>query len=125
MPRLLVLADTSVWIDHLRRRDAKLALLLGEYQVVTHSAVIGEVACGNLGARRREILDRLQQLPRMLEATASESLLFLDRHELYGTGIGWVDVQLLASAALSGARVFTRDRRLAGAATVLEMASAG
>ncbi|MBI4967282.1 MAG: hypothetical protein HZC25_04100 [Rhodospirillales bacterium] len=62
---------------------------------------------------RREILALLANLPRCEAATHDEILFFIDRHRLAGRGIGYLDAGLLAAATLSGARLWTRDRRLA------------
>ena len=77
-----------------------------------HSAVIGELACGRL-QRRAALLLALGLLPRTAEAAPEEVLAFIEQHRLFGKGIGWTDAQLLASSALSGARIWTLDRALA------------
>lgn len=121
----MVLVDTSVWIDHLRSGDAALADLLGEARVLTHSFVVGELACGNL-QNRREILRRLGDLPEAPLATHPEVMGFVERHALMGRGVGYIDVHLLASTALADcARLWSRDRRLAGVAAELGLALAG
>jgi hypothetical protein len=90
--------------------------------VLAHPFVIGELACGNLKSRR-EVLDLLGKLPSVPTATHAEALDFLDRRALMGRGIGFIDVHLLASAALAApARLWTRDRRLAAVATELNLA---
>ena len=106
------LVDTSVWIDHLRSGNARLIELLREDSVLIHPAVIGELACGTL-RKRAETLANLRLLPRAPEASLDEVLHFIDEHHLHGRGIGWVDAQLLASAALSDASLWTLDARLA------------
>jgi predicted nucleic acid-binding protein len=106
-----VLVDTSIWIDHLRSGNDRLAELLHDARVVSHPFVIGEIACGSL-INRSEILALLQALPSAPEVSNAEALLFLQTHELMGRGIGWVDVHLLASARLSGVSLWTGDRRL-------------
>ena len=81
--------------------------------------VLGEIACGTL-ARRRATLDLLQELPMSPLAEPDEVLRYIERHALHGRGIGYVDVHLLASTALGGgARLWTLDQRLQGAATAL------
>lgn len=46
-------------------------------------------------------------------ATDDEAMQFIERHRLYGKGIGYVDVHLLASVALTGGvTIWTRDRKL-------------
>lgn len=108
----MILADTSVWVDHLRAGDAKLAGLLERDAVICHELVIGEIACGNL-KKRKEVLGALSLLPRCEPASYDEVLFFIERHRLMGKGIGYVDACLLASATLAHARLWTRDKRLA------------
>jgi predicted nucleic acid-binding protein len=91
-------------------------------RVLMHPFVLGELACGNL-ANRSEVLELLGGLPAAPSATDPEALEFIERRTLMGRGIGYIDVHLLASIALSGdARLWTRDRRLAAVATELEVA---
>jgi predicted nucleic acid-binding protein len=91
--------------------------------VMMHPFMLGELACGNL-ANRSEVLELLGDLPAAPTATDPEALEFIERRALMGRGIGYIDVHLLASIALSGdARLWTRDRRLAAAATDLALAS--
>jgi predicted nucleic acid-binding protein len=111
----MVLVDTSVWVDHFRQGLPLLEDLLRTGQMVTHPFVIGELACGNL-RNRAEILTLLASLPAIQVATHAEALHLVDAHALHGTGIGWVDAHLLASALLDGASLWTRDRRLREAA---------
>jgi predicted nucleic acid-binding protein len=110
------LVDTSVWVDHLRRGDTQLVALLERGAVVMHPFVVGEIACGSL-ANRGAVLELLQDLPTAVVADNDEVLGFIERHGLHGKGIGYVDVHLLASVALSGAAaLWTRDKRLRSAA---------
>jgi hypothetical protein len=110
-----MLVDTSVWVDHFRRRDPALAELLERGEVDCHPFIIGEIACGNL-RRRTEILTLLQDLPQTPAVEHDEALAFVDTHDLIGSGLGWIDVHLLASARLGGTFLWSRDRRLAAAA---------
>jgi predicted nucleic acid-binding protein len=119
----MMLVDTSVWIDHLRRRDAELVAMLSEGQVLVHPWVVGELACGNLQDRKL-VLGLLQSLPLAPVASAGEVLFFIEQHALMGRGIGYVDVHLLAAARLAGTRLWTRDRRLVVVADELGMAYA-
>ena len=117
----MVLVDTSVWVDHLRLKDDRLAHLLADNQVFTHPFVIGELACGNL-ADRDEILSRLQDLPAIPMATESEVLYFIERNRLMGCGIGYVDTHLLAAATLTPpTRLWTSDKRLEAAANTMRL----
>ncbi|MDA8163796.1 MAG: type II toxin-antitoxin system VapC family toxin [Desulfobacteraceae bacterium] len=108
----MILVDTSVWIDHLRAGDDGLAALLAGNRVLTHPFVIGELACGNL-RNRGEVLGLARKLPRVVAATDEEVLFFIERHELMGRGIGYIDAHLLAAVTLAGStRLWTRDKRL-------------
>ncbi len=114
----MILVDTSVWVSHLRKSEPRLAVLLTDGLVLVHPFVIGEIACGNL-RNRNTVLRNLQALPLALTAGQSEVLHLIERHRLWGRGIGWVDAHLLASARLTGCRLWTLDRRLDAAARLL------
>lgn len=115
----MILVDTSVWVDHLRRGDAQLVNLLERANVAMHPFVVGEIACGSL-RDRSSILELLQDLPAAVVAEGEEVLGFIERHVLHGNGIGYVDVHLLASVALTeGAKLWTRDKSLRRVAQAL------
>jgi predicted nucleic acid-binding protein len=111
----MTLVDTSVWINHLRRADVRLCQLLDGGQVVSHPFVIGELACGRF-ANRDEMLRLLERLPVLQVVSNREARAFLDAHALAGSGIGWVDVHLLAAARLERVELLTADKALARAA---------
>lgn len=115
-----MLVDTSVWVDHLRRRNATLVGLLEQAQVWTHAFVIGELACGNL-AQRGKVLSALTALPQAPVASHDEVLAFLETHRLMGRGLGWIDVHLLASAKLGRLPFWTLDKRLEAVVTTLHL----
>jgi predicted nucleic acid-binding protein len=120
----LILVDTSVWVDHLRAGDTRLAALLERDLVTMHPMVIGELACGNL-KDRQTLLALWRNLPQLLAATDDEALFFLEHNRLWGRGIGYVDLHLLAAVSLSnGTRLWTRDRRLRETAGQLGLAAA-
>lgn len=114
----MLLVDTSIWSDHLRRHDAALARHLEAGEVLAHPFVIGEVACGAF-PRRSETLALMRSLPAAPLLAQTEVLGFIERHALAGRGVGFVDIHLLAAALVSGAAVWTRDRRMAAAAAAL------
>jgi predicted nucleic acid-binding protein len=120
----MILADTSVWIDHLRGADDVLGGLLEGGQVLAHPFVTGEIALGSL-RQRSLILGALGGLPQALVASEDEVLDFIERHALHGRGIGYVDVHLLASTRLTpDAELYTRDKRLLIIAGELGLAAA-
>ncbi len=118
----MILVDTSVWVDHFRVGDTRLADLLEGNAVVMHPFIVGEIACGSL-TDREQTLDLLQHLPMAAVAESAEVLGYMERHRLHGKGIGYVDVHLLASAALGGAKLWTRDKRLLAVARELDCAA--
>ncbi len=116
----MILADTSVWIDHLRHGNPRLKQLLRAEAVACHPFVIGELACGHLG-NREEILSLLHALPRLPAAEDGEVLPFIEDHRLMGRGLGLIDIHLLASAKLGGASLWTLDKHLQKAAQELAL----
>lgn len=119
----MILADTSVWADHLRASDARLAELLVEARLLMHPFVLGEIALGYLKGRVA-VLSNLQELPSVHVADPEEVLHLVERHELVGVGIGYVDVHLLASALTTAdCQLWTRDKRLASVADRLGVAA--
>ncbi len=108
----MILVDTSVWVEHLRHGQPRLAALLQEGKVLIHPWVIGELACGHL-RNRAEVLELLQGLPAALVASDQEVLRLIEHDQLMGRGIGYVDAHLLASAKLSHCQLWSQDLRLA------------
>ena len=108
----MILVDTSVWIDHLRRSIPPLVQALEREEVLTHPFVIGEIACGELKARQ-EVLTLLSALPAAVVATDEEVLRLIERHRMMGKGLGYIDVHLIASVMLTeSGQLWTRDKRL-------------
>lgn len=116
----MILVDTSIWID-LLRGSGPLGEMLRRNEVQTHPFVIGELACGSL-PERPTTLKLLQELLSVRVAGNSEVLFFIEKHHLMARGIGYVDMHLLASAALDACKLFTRDRRLHRIADELALA---
>jgi predicted nucleic acid-binding protein len=119
----VILADSSVWIDHIRASDALLSDLLVCERVLMHPCVIGEVALGNI-RNRTEWLVEMRHLQQAVVARNDEVDAMIEREKLFGFGIGYVDAHLLASVRLThGALLWTRDKRLAAAAERLSVAA--
>jgi hypothetical protein len=114
----VILADTSVWVHHLRQGNDRLGRLLSDGQIACHPFVIGELACGNL-KNRTEVLLLLGRLPGAVPATHNEVLTLIEARRLMGRGLGWIDAHLLGAAVLQGFGLWTLDRQLALAAGAL------
>lgn len=118
----MILVDTAVWIEHLRAADPALSGLLERGAVLGHPWVTGELALGSL-KRRGEVIGLLEALPQAVIATPRELLGLIGDAGLSGTGVGYVDAQLLAATRLTlGSRLWTSDRRLAANAERLGVA---
>ena len=120
----MVLVDTSVWIDHFRRKNGRLGSLLAIEEVAIHPFVLGEIACGQL-TNRKEIIALLHALPHASEVGYDEILMFLERHALLGRGVGLIDVHLLGSCHLDGCTLWTKDKRLDAVANEMGIAAPG
>ena len=116
----MILVDTSVWVDHLRRGNEELQGLLYESKVLCHPFVTGELACGSL-KNRQEILALLRSLPQAHVAETEEVLRLVEDARLHGRSIGWVDAHLLTATLLSRTLIWTLDRQLALAAKSLRI----
>jgi len=111
-----VLVDTSVWVDHFRRRNATLVELIRSDMALTHPMVVLELACGTPPQRTQTLAD-LDLLQSVRQASLSEVRAFIDREALFGLGCGLVDMMLLTSTFMTpGTQLWTLDLRLAGLA---------
>jgi predicted nucleic acid-binding protein len=118
----VILVDTSVWIEHIRKPNAALEIFLEARDILVHPFVIGEVALGHVRTRDM-VLAELDLLPRVVIASAQEVLHLISRERLFGLGIGYVDAHLLASASITdNTRLWTFDRNLHGTAARLGLA---
>lgn len=111
----MILVDTSVWIDHLRRGNELLADLLNQNRVATHPFVLGELSLGNI-AKRDDFLALLRNLPLVKEATHAEVTAFIEANRMWSRGLGYLDVHILCSSLIESIPLWTLDKRLAKAA---------
>ena len=107
----MLLVDTSVWIDFLRKGEPLLSELLSESKVYTHPFVIGELRLGNI-SKRKQFLELIGDLPQCTKATDEEVVFLIEENKLYGRGIGYTDAHILASSMLSDCPLWTLDKRL-------------
>ena len=122
----MIVVDANVWIDHLRGRDEPMLdeLLLND-QAAMHPHVLGEIALGSF-RNRDQLLARFEILPVPNVAREGYVRYMIDEHRLWGTGIGYSDAHLLASARLSpDGHLWTRDKRLHAQAVRLGVAYQG
>jgi hypothetical protein len=115
----VILADTSVWVDHLRTGSGELEAELNARNILSHPFVVGEVAMGHLSPRG-QIMEAFDDLPAAVVAADREVLQFIERYRLFATGVGYIDVHLLVAVQLTAdALLWTYDRRLAETANRL------
>ncbi|WP_216175454.1 type II toxin-antitoxin system VapC family toxin [Polynucleobacter alcilacus] len=116
----MVLVDTSVWVAHFRKSNSAFETLLANDQILCHPLVLLELACGSPPSPRTKTLGYLRKLQRATVATQDETLEFIEKHRLYESGCGAIDVSLLASTLLSeNALLWTLDKALENLATQL------
>ena len=112
----MILADTSIWIDHFRSGNRELRKHLNEGQIVIHPSIIAELALGLLHERTKT-LALLDLLPQVRVAQLSEVRRMIEVRRLYSLGIGLTDAHLIASVFINpSTRLWTRDKRLRKAA---------
>lgn len=120
----MIIADTAIWVDYLSQGNSVLARLLADERVLMHPYVRGEVALGN-PPRRAALLSDLDLIDQAIVADHDEVMQLIERHRLFGSGVGYVDAHLVASTLLTDdARLWTRDKRLAAVATRLGIGAA-
>jgi len=107
----MVIVDTSIWIDFFHKGLPELADLLEQNKVFSHPFIIGELACGTF-RQRSHIFALLNDLPAVPVLEIAEVLAFIELQQLFGRGIGLVDVHLLGSAVLSQSKIWTSDKHL-------------
>ncbi|KMQ80328.1 PIN domain protein [Candidatus Burkholderia pumila] len=108
-----VLIDTSVWVDHFRRRNNALVELIERDRGLMYPMVIGELACGTPPAPNIRTLEDIGLLRPAHQISIEEVMAFIEREQLYGLGCGLVDMMLLSSVLMTpGAQLWTLDRRL-------------
>jgi predicted nucleic acid-binding protein len=119
----VILVDTSVWVDHLRRGDEIMLDLLERDWVLTHPFVIGELALGHL-RQRAAALRNLHRLPSAIVARDAEVMRLIQTQKLHGQGLSYADAHLLAATRLTaGAALWTTDKALQNAAERLGLAA--
>ena len=120
----MVLADTSVWIRFLGNHQPyakELDRLLGLDEVVGHAMVFGELLVSDLGGRSK-LLAAYAQMHQADTVAHPEVVTFVRARRLFGRGLGWVDVHLLASAIVQRHQLWTADTRFAAVASELGIA---
>lgn len=110
----MVLVDTSVWIRFLAGREpfaSGLDQVLGRDDAVGHEMVFGELLIGDVGGGRKNLLEAYLQMHQAPTVAHHEVVQFVRDRRLGGRGVGWVDVNILASAVVGGFQVWTADPR--------------
>jgi len=116
----MVLVDTSVWVSHFRKSNVSFEALLANDQILCHPLVLVELACGSPPSPRSKTLEYIKKLQQATVATPNETLEFIEKHNLYESGCGAIDVSLLTSTLLSeNALIWTLDKQLENLATKL------
>jgi hypothetical protein len=120
----MVLVDTSVWIRFLANRApyaTGLDALLDRDEVAGHELVYGELLIGDRGGRVK-LLSSYEQMHQVSTIPHRDVVAFVRDRDLYGRGVGWVDVHLLASAIVGRMQLWTVDPRFSAVTRELGVA---
>lgn len=118
----MILVDTSVWIDHLRGHEPELQDALNASNVLIHSMIIGELTCGNLPNRTRQLAE-WDNIPKIDALLDTEVRSHIESMRLMGRGIGFIDAHVLCACLFkNGTLLWSRDKRLRALATELGIA---
>jgi len=118
----MILVDSSVWVEHLKKGSAELRKALEGEEIFTHPLVLGELSLGNY-KNRSEVLELLFFLPKAVVASDEEVLGLIEKSALYGKGLGWTDVNLIASSLLSRCKLWTYDKALISESKRMKLAT--
>ncbi len=119
----MILVDTSVWAAHFDTRIPDLSTLLEANLILMHPFVVGEIMMGNVHDRA-DVFKQFERLPFILPVRHGQVMRSVETHRLYGSGVGYIDAHLLASAAvIESCDLWTRDKRLLRAAEALGVAA--
>ena len=108
-----ILADTSVWVEHLRRGNPRMGHLLAAGDIVMHDHVVGELCLGGLRGDKLNVVQLLRHCP---VASHGEVMHLITERRLVGSGIGYVDCHLLAAALIGRVQLWSLDKALQQAA---------
>ena len=118
---MVILADTSVWIDHFKRPDQTLQHLIQSGKLCGHPFVTGELAAGSLHVRHRMIY-LLRSIPQLDQVQEEHFYELVETAQLNGLGLSFVDIHLLAAAKMGKVLLWTRDKRLHARAGIMGLA---
>jgi predicted nucleic acid-binding protein len=119
----MILADTTVWIDHFRSDNKEMRKQLAKLNIVMHPFIVAELALGSL-QERTKTLAWLDRLPQLSAAQIGEVRQMIEMRSLCNRGIGLVDAHLIASIFLHPSTLlWTKDKRLRGIAEELGIAA--
>ena len=107
-----MLADTSVWVAHMRHSKFELVENLASENVLMHMIMMGELACGNIRDRSQRLID-WEEMPMAARSFDEEVFEELEARRLMGPGIAFCDAHLRCPVLeRRDTPVLTYDRRL-------------
>ncbi len=113
---MVILADTNIWCQYFREGQKTLSALIEHDFLAIHPLIIGELSVGNLPNRSQTLKD-LNAFHPVKAASFSETHHLIEQNKLWGKGLQWNDLSILASViASSDVVLWTEDKRLAEAA---------
>ena len=118
----MILIDTNRWISHFKHADSEVIALLQTDKIVTHDFILGELTLGQFTkANRSLILERMNFLRKLPTSSHEEVTAFIEKYQMMGSGVGWVDAHLLHSCWKSKISLLTNDKNLNRLARKLQL----
>lgn len=113
----MILVDTSVWVDFLKRKPfffPTLQTLIETQSVVTAGCVFGELLQGAKNSREQNIiLGYWENLPKRVEGGIwIEAGLLSSTHKWFSQGVGLIDAFLICFARTYQLQIWTLDKKL-------------
>jgi predicted nucleic acid-binding protein len=112
MARILI--DTNIWINHFKARHESVIKVLRNEEILIHPLILGELHLGifNNRVERFKILELLTQIETLSMESNEIVFNFINKNNLYGKKIGFIDSHLLYSCLTNKIKLWTNDKNL-------------
>ncbi len=111
----MILVDTNIWIDFFKGKIQFQILkdLLEQERVQIHPFILAELSLGDFGVKRGSHFQDLREIPFLSFDYDFDCLNnFVEDNELFGTGLSFVDVELLRACSENNSLLWTQDKIL-------------
>lgn len=111
----MILVDTNVWIEFFRgtKKSMELSESIEAGEVYLHPYVLTELILGGL---KKELQVRMESFVNVSILSENQLRKFITEEKLFGRGLGFVDIHLLAASRINQCNIWTYDSYLKNAA---------